>query len=118
ADETARPEDLDATSYAVVAEAQHLVNARKREIARQLPLLSRDSRDTLLVALGTAWIIVVSSFAAVQLTLRKVVRPIEDLADAADRIAAGDLAARAEVVGDHEVATLGAAFNRMADELR
>src|SRR5205085_1894464 len=95
-----------------------LVVALKREITRQLPHLSRESRDTLLVALGVAWIIVVSSFAAVQLTLRKVVRPIEKLAEAADRIATGDLAARAEVAGDHEVATLGTAFNRMADELR
>jgi nitrogen fixation/metabolism regulation signal transduction histidine kinase len=35
------------------------------------------------------------SFAAVQVTLRKVVRPIEELAHAADRIAAGDLSANA-----------------------
>src|SRR5947208_6045449 len=52
--------------------------------------------------LAVAWIIVMCSFAAVQLTLRKVVRPLEDLSRAADRIAAGDLAARAPVAGDHE----------------
>jgi diguanylate cyclase (GGDEF)-like protein len=58
------------------------------------------------------------SFAAVQTTLRKVVKPIEELSSAADRIAAGDLSARAPVAGDHEIATLGVAFNRMADELK
>lgn len=117
-DPEARPVDVDATSVAVVAEAQRLVDARKREIAHQLPLLSRQSNDTLLIAVGVAWIIVICSFAAVQVTLKKVVRPIEQLAAAADQIAAGDLAARAAVTGDREVATLGAAFNRMADELR
>jgi len=68
--------------------------------------------------LAVAWIIVMVSFAAVQVTLRKVVRPLEDLSRAADRIAAGDLAARAPVAGDHEIASLGVALNRMADELR
>jgi diguanylate cyclase (GGDEF)-like protein len=68
--------------------------------------------------LAVAWIIVMCSFAAVQLTLRKVVRPLEELSRAADRIAEGDLAARAPVAGDYEIASLGVALNRMADELR
>jgi diguanylate cyclase (GGDEF)-like protein len=54
----------------------------------------------------------------VQITLRKGVTPIDELSAAADRVAAGDLAARAPIAGDHEIATLGTAFNRMADELR
>jgi diguanylate cyclase (GGDEF)-like protein len=76
------------------------------------------SRALMSANLAIAWIIVMISFAAVQLTLRKVVRPLEDLSRAADRIAAGDLAARAPVAGDYEIASLGVALNRMADELR
>ena len=68
--------------------------------------------------LAIAWILVILSFAAVQVTLRKVVRPLEELARAADRIAAGDLSANAPVAGDLEIAKLGTAFNRMADELK
>jgi diguanylate cyclase (GGDEF)-like protein len=68
--------------------------------------------------LAVAWILVMCSFAAVQVTLRKVVRPLEELSRAADRIAEGDLAARAPVAGDYEIASLGIALNRMADELR
>jgi diguanylate cyclase (GGDEF)-like protein len=68
--------------------------------------------------LAIAWIVAIVSFAAVQTTLRKVVRPIEELSGAADRIAAGDLTATAPVAGDREIATLGVAFNRMADELK
>jgi diguanylate cyclase (GGDEF)-like protein len=117
-DPATRDIDLDATSFAVVSEARRLVSERKRVIAQQLPLLAREGRDTVYVALGVAWMVVLCSFAAVQLTLRKVVRPIEELAMAADRVAAGDVTARADVNGDYEVARLGIAFNRMADELK
>jgi diguanylate cyclase (GGDEF)-like protein len=116
-DPSARDIDLDATSFEVVSEARRLVGMRKQEIARQLPLLSREGRETVYAALGVAWMMVMCSFAAVQLTLRKVVRPIEELAIAADRIANGDINARAAMSGDLEVAKLGEAFNRMADEL-
>jgi diguanylate cyclase (GGDEF)-like protein len=117
-DPAARDVDLDATSFAVVSEARRLVSERKRVIAQQLPLLAREGRDTVYVALGVAWMVVLCSFAAVQITLRKVVRPIEELAMAADRVAAGDVTARADVNGDYEVVRLGIAFNRMADELK
>jgi signal transduction histidine kinase len=44
-------------------------------------------------------------------------RPLEQLVDAAGRLAAGDRSARVEIGGLAETATLGAAFNEMADEL-
>ncbi|HVG23333.1 MAG TPA: diguanylate cyclase, partial [Thermoanaerobaculia bacterium] len=106
------------TSDAVVAEAQRIIAERKREIARQLPALERETSSMMSTGLAIAWIVALVGFAAVQTTLRKVVRPIEELSAAADRVAAGDLTARAPVAGDHEIATLGVAFNRMADELK
>jgi diguanylate cyclase (GGDEF)-like protein len=118
ADSSARPIDLDATSTAVVREAQRIVDQRKRVIAETLPDLERDTRAMMSSGLAVAWILVVISFAAATTTLRKVVRPIEDLSAAADRIAAGDLTAHAPIAGDHEIARLGVAFNRMADELK
>jgi diguanylate cyclase (GGDEF)-like protein len=117
-DPAARREDLDATSHAIVADAQQIIAARKSEIARQLPELERETSSMMSSGLAVAWILMLLSFAAVQITLRKVVRPIEELSAAADRVAAGDLSARAPVAGDHEIATLGVAFNRMADELK
>lgn len=113
-----RPEDIDATSAAVVQEAQGIIAARKEEIARQLPALERESRFMMTSGLAVAWILALIIFAVVQTTLRNVVKPIEELSSAADRIAAGDLTARAPVAGDHEIATLGVAFNHMADELK
>jgi len=117
-DPAPRREDVDATSVAIVADAQQIIAARKQEIARQLPALERETTSMMSSGLAIAWIVVLLSFAAVQTTLRKVVRPIEELSAAADRIAAGDLTARAPVAGDHEIHTLGVAFNHMADELK
>jgi signal transduction histidine kinase len=45
-------------------------------------------------------------------------RPLEDLVDASGRLASGDLQARVEVGGLSETASLGAAFNEMAEELQ
>ncbi len=112
------PQDVESTSAAIVAEAQQIIAARKSEIARQLPALERETSTMMSTGLALAWIVALLGFAAVQTTLRKVVRPIEELSVAADRIAMGDVTARAPVAGDHEIATLGVAFNRMADELK
>jgi signal transduction histidine kinase len=45
-------------------------------------------------------------------------RPLEDLVEASGRLAGGDLDARVKVGGLSETATLGAAFNEMAEELQ
>jgi diguanylate cyclase (GGDEF)-like protein len=113
-----RPVDVRATSAAVIGEAQQIVEVRKREIAGQLPRLERETGDMMTSGLAVAWIVALLGFAAVQATLRKVVTPIEELSSAANRIGSGDLTARAPVTGDHEIATLGVALNRMADELK
>ena len=112
------PEDVESTSAAIIAEAQQIIAARKAEIARQLPKLERETSAMMSTGLAIAWIVALLGFAAVQTTLRKVVRPLEELVSAADRIGAGDLTARAPVAGDHEIAALGVALNRMADELK
>jgi signal transduction histidine kinase len=45
-------------------------------------------------------------------------RPLEDLVEASERLASGDLEARVKVGGLSETAQLGAAFNEMAEELQ
>ncbi len=112
------PEDVESTSSAVVAEAQQIIAARKLEIARQLPRLERETTAMMSTGLAIAWIVALLGFAAVQTALRKVVRPLEELAAAADRVANGDTTARAPVAGDHEIAALGVALNHMADKLK
>jgi signal transduction histidine kinase len=80
--------------------------------------ISDDTRDTaILVAAGliaglTGALLLFSGLIA---SLR---RPLEALVDAAGRLAGGDLSARVEVGGLSETATLGAAFNEMANQLQ
>ncbi len=89
--------------------------ARRRSELRDQ--ISGDTRDTaLLVAAGliaglTGALLLFSGLIA---SMR---RPLEELVDAAGRLAGGDRGARVEVGGLSETATLGAAFNEMADEL-
>jgi signal transduction histidine kinase len=93
----------------VLREANH-----RQELRDQI---SDDTRDTaILVAAGliaglTGALLLFSGLIA---SLR---RPLEDLVDAAGRLAAGDLSTRVEIGGLSETATLGAAFNEMAGQL-
>lgn len=79
--------------------------------------ISGDTRDTaLLVAAGllaglTGALLLFSGL------LSSMRRPLEELVDAAGRLATGDRSARVKVGGLSETATLGAAFNEMAEEL-
>jgi signal transduction histidine kinase len=97
------------------ARATVVAQADRREELRDQ--ISSDTRDTaILVAAGliaglTGALLLFSGLIA---SMR---RPLEELVDAAGRLAAGDRSARVEVGGLSETATLGAAFNEMADEL-
>ncbi len=87
---------------------------RRSELQDQI---SDDTRDTaILVAAGliaglTGALLLFSGLIA---SLR---RPLEDLVDASERLAGGDLSTRVAVGGLSETATLGNAFNEMAQQL-
>ncbi len=97
------------------ARAMVVRQAQRREELRDE--ISGDTRDTaLLVAAGliaglTGALLLFSGLIS---SLRQ---PLEELVDAAGRLAGGDRSARVEVGGLSETATLGAAFNEMAEEL-
>jgi two-component system, OmpR family, sensor histidine kinase BaeS len=79
--------------------------------------ISSDTRDTaLLVAAGllaglTGALLLFSGL------ISSMRRPLEELVEAAGRLAGGDRSARVEVGGLSETAALGAAFNEMAEQL-
>jgi signal transduction histidine kinase len=95
---------------AAIADQAH----RRNELRDQI---SSDTRDTaLLVAAGliaglTGALLLFSGLIA---SMR---RPLEELVAAAGRLAGGDRSARVKIGGLSETATLGAAFNEMADDL-
>ena len=100
-----------AAARAAVVSQQHQRQALRDEI-------SSETRDTaLLVGAG---LIAGLTGAALLFTglISSMRRPLEDLVDASGRLAGGDLDARVKVGGLAETATLGGAFNEMAEELQ
>lgn len=99
------------------AAARATVSRQDRRRAELRDEISDDTRDTaLLVAAGllaglTGALLLFSGL------ISSMRRPLEELVGAAGRLAAGDRSARVEVGGLAETATLGAAFNEMAEEL-
>jgi signal transduction histidine kinase len=98
-----------AARVTVVAQA-----TRRSELRDEI---SSDTRDTaLLVAAG-----LIAGLTGALLLFSGLIgsmrRPLEQLVDAAGRLAGGDRSARVEIGGLAETATLGAAFNEMADQL-
>jgi signal transduction histidine kinase len=97
--------------------ARAIVHREARHRQELRDQISGDTRDTaLLVAAGliaglTGALLLFSGL------ISSMRRPLEELVDAAGRLAAGDRTARVEVGGLSETATLGAAFNEMAEEL-
>jgi two-component system, OmpR family, sensor histidine kinase BaeS len=80
----------------------------------QINLLARLNR----AALTAASVGVALSFLLAGLLSYQLARPIHELKEGADRLAAGDLSLRVSVQGDAEVASLGVAFNKMATSLQ
>jgi methyl-accepting chemotaxis protein len=73
------------------------------------------ARRRILLAVGGALVLAVLAGAYVS---RRVVRPVRQLADAAHRVARGDLGTRVEVASSDEVGRLAEAFNTMVTGLR
>lgn len=114
------PESAEETrlrSRVVSAMIEGEIRDLEKTVDNQMRAMATDARNTMWVALGTAYIIAILSFAVARLALLKVVRPLEELSHAAERIAAEDFSARAHVRGDLEIAQLAGSFNRMAEQL-
>jgi signal transduction histidine kinase len=99
------------------AAARAAIAAQARQRQQLQDNISADTRDTaLLVAAG-----VIAGLTGALLLFSGLIasmrRPLEELVAAAGCLAEGDRSARVKVGGLSETATLGAAFNEMADEL-
>ena len=100
------------------AAARATIVSQQRQRQELRDEISSETRDTaLLVGAG---LIAGLTGAALLFTglISSMRRPLEDLVDASGRLAGGDLDARVKVGGLSETATLGAAFNEMAEELQ
>jgi signal transduction histidine kinase len=77
-----------------------------------------DAGELLQWSLGFAALAGLLGAAAALALQAAIVRPLEQLSQAAQRVAAGELSAGVPVTGADEVAELGRSFNEMVDDLR
>ncbi len=75
-------------------------------------------RSTLLLNLGVIFLGMALAFAAIYYLVRSVVRPIRILAEATQRLAAGDLGHRVDIRRADEIGDLAHCFNQMGDRLQ
>ncbi len=124
-------EDATARSYRIeiqardrLARGREPAEARREVLAQQQRRqvlrdeISDKTRDTaLLVGAG-----LIAGLTGAALLFSGLIasmrRPLEDLVEASERLAGGDLEARVKVGGLSETAQLGSAFNEMAEELQ
>ena len=89
-------------------------------IITELPLTEAFSatRNAIYVLGAEALLLMfIASFALARYLKYRIVEPIQQLRDGADRIGQGDLAHRIDLTGKDEVGKLASAFNTMAAEL-
>lgn len=114
-------------SLAVTAEL-HTPTAINRHMAEMAPMMggnmgmmtaltesfTQTVNEVLLVAASLAFVtaVLVSTFVT-----RRIVKPVQEMKTASQRIANGRYEERVQVNGDDELAELGRSFNRMAHEL-
>jgi PAS domain S-box-containing protein len=85
----------------------------------QLQQKQRAIRTNAQLALGllTLFALFIATWMAIKVA-RSIAAPVQQLAEATERIKAGDLTGRADIVGDDELAALARSFNEMAAELQ
>ena len=85
----------------------------------QLQQQQRAIRTNAQLALGllTLFALFIATWMAIKVA-RSIAAPVQQLAEATERIRAGDLTGRADIVGDDELAALARSFNEMAAELQ
>jgi len=114
-------------SLAVTAEL-HTPTAINRHMAEMAPMMggnmgmmtdltesfTQTVNEVLLVAASLAFVtaVLVSTFVT-----RRIVKPVQEMKQASQRIASGCYDERVQVSGEDELAELGRSFNRMAQEL-
>jgi signal transduction histidine kinase len=71
----------------------------------------------LLILLAASLLVLILSIVGAEVVSRRLARPLEETARTAERLAKGDVDARAPTTGPAEVAKVGAALNGLADRI-
>jgi two-component system, NtrC family, sensor histidine kinase KinB len=110
-------DELEPRFVAVKAVAQEILDINQDAMVGKADRARRQATSLILVVVVATAIGVLAGTLLSSWVTTRIVRPVSVVAQAAQRIATGDLAARARVKGRDEIAALAAEFNAMADKL-
>jgi signal transduction histidine kinase len=110
-------EELEPRYAAVRAAAQQILDINQDAMVGKAERARRQAASLILVVVAATAIGVLAGTLLSSWVTARIVRPVAVVAQAAQRIATGDLTARARVKGRDEIAALAAEFNAMADKL-
>ena len=97
---------------------QHVKDALGVVPSGEMHHLDQAFQDTLVLALAAAvGVAAITALAMSLLLAKRIADPIDDLADAAQRVAGGELGVRVALTGAHELRAVSASFNRLAEDL-
>ncbi|WP_175407260.1 MtrAB system histidine kinase MtrB [Streptomyces sp. TRM64462] len=104
----------------VIGKRLNDVDGNTYELYYLFPLTQEEASLTLVkTTIATAGLFVVVLFGAIAwLVVRQVVTPVRMAAGVAERLSAGRLQERMKVTGEDDIARLGEAFNKMAQNLQ
>jgi len=101
-------------SYVAVMDNQWVVISQEPLDELLAPLHRFQAIAIIVTGVIVIFLLVLIGWGAQQL----LIKPISELGEAAEAIAAGDLTRSVEISGEDEIAMLGTAFNNMTDQLR
>ncbi|WP_280155511.1 ATP-binding protein [Piscinibacter sp. XHJ-5] len=110
------------TLYTALREAKDAQQALGQQTQAQLQQTTQKQKQTIAAIMvqfaGIGALLVLLAAAVAALVARSIARPVTELAQAAQQLAAGDLARRVHVDSRDEIGELAQRFNGMADELQ
>ena len=89
----------------------------ERRTQAEVDFFNKLERTLILMAIVVSCLLLISTVSSVILVRRRMLRPIETMALAAERVSAGDLTARANVGGTDEIALFSRTFDTMVDSV-
>jgi PAS domain S-box-containing protein len=109
---------IEALFHQLQTDCDNLVQINQRAMVAKSEAAARVARHWFVTTLGIAGSLIAAGIGLAVLLANRIVRPLQGLTATMERVAAGDLEAKAPVASRDEVGVLAAGFNSMAERIR
>jgi PAS domain S-box-containing protein len=109
---------IEALFHRLQADCDNLIQVNQRAMVAKSEAAAGVARHWFLTTLAIAGSLIVAGIGLAVLLANRIVRPLRELTTTMERVAGGDLEAKAPVASRDEVGVLAAGFNSMAERIR